>query len=33
LFAANGLPPITDDDDDMQAEFANLAYITATRKG
>jgi methyltransferase (TIGR00027 family) len=33
LFAANGLPPITDDDDDIQAEFANLAYITATRKG
>jgi methyltransferase (TIGR00027 family) len=33
LFAANGLPPITDDDDDMQAEFANLAYITAARKG
>jgi methyltransferase (TIGR00027 family) len=33
LFAANGLPPITDDDDDMQAEFANLAHITATRKG
>jgi len=33
LFAANGLPPITDDDDDMQAEFASLAYITATRKG
>jgi methyltransferase (TIGR00027 family) len=32
LFAANGLPPITDDDD-VQAEFANLAYITATRKG
>lgn len=33
LFAANGLPPIPDDDDDMQAEFANLAHITATRKG
>ena len=33
LFAATGLPPITDDDDDMQAEFANLAHITATRKG
>jgi methyltransferase (TIGR00027 family) len=33
LFAATGLPPITDDDDDTQAEFANLAHITATRKG
>jgi methyltransferase (TIGR00027 family) len=33
LFAANGLPPITDDDDNIQAEYANLAYITATQKG
>jgi methyltransferase (TIGR00027 family) len=33
LFAANGLPPTTDVDHDMQAEFASLAYITATRKG
>ncbi len=31
LFAANGLPPITDDDDDMQAEFANVAYVTARK--
>lgn len=33
LFAANGLSPLTDGDDDIEAEFANVAYVTATRKG